>query len=123
MKAFDIATAAAGLVGGDRDVTHGNKTENHQRIADMWNGVLLGMGKPTRQPLDAHDVANLMEVLKVARRYCGAFNIDDYVDGSGYAAVAGDIRSEQIRRDQTWVDAAVADAALEGCPSSPVLER
>jgi hypothetical protein len=123
MKASEIATAAAGLVGGDRELTHGNKTDNHQRIADMWNGALRGMGKATKHPLDAHDVACLMEILKVARRYAGAFNIDDYIDGSGYAAVAGDIRCEQIRRDETWARAAVAEAAIEGCPSAPILER
>lgn len=116
MKAHTFATEAAGLVGGDRERTHGNKTDNHQRIADMWNGALRGMGKPTREPLDAHDAANLMEVLKIARRYAGAFNPDDYVDGAGYACVAGEIKAEQLRRDQSWADAAVRDAAIEGCP-------
>jgi len=120
VKAAAIANAAAALVGGDRERTHGNKTDNHQRIADMWNGVLRGMGKPTKLPLDAHDAACLMEVLKIARRYAGEFNIDDYIDGSGYACVAGEIKAEQIRRDQTWASAAVADAAIEGCPTGPV---
>lgn len=122
MKAVEIATAAASLVGGDRERTHGNKTDNHQRIAEMWNGALVGMGKATKRPLDAHDVACLMEVLKIARRYAGTFNVDDYVDGAGYAAVAGDIRSEQIRRDETWANAAVAESALEGCPAGSISE-
>lgn len=43
-----------------------------------------------RDPMkfDAHDVANMMEILKVARRYNGTFNPDNYVDGCGYSAVA-----------------------------------
>lgn len=95
MKAGEIATAAAGLVGGERAKTHGPMRENHQRIADAWNGILLAAGKPTATPLDAHDVANLMEAMKIARRYTGTFNVDDYIDGAGYAAVAGQIRAEQ----------------------------
>lgn len=117
MNAQQIAETAAGLVGGDRAKTHGNKTDNHQRIASVWNGILSAAGKPTRQPLDAHDVANLMEGMKIARRYAGSFNVDDYIDGAGYAAVAGEIAQERDRVDQTWADAAVRDAALEGAPS------
>lgn len=122
MNAQKIAETAAGLVSGDRARTHGNKTDNHQRIAHLWNGILAAAGKPAKQPLDAHDVANLMEGMKIARRYAGAFNVDDYVDGAGYAAVAGEIAAEQERKDQTWADASARDAALEGCPSNVSLE-
>ncbi len=64
-------------------------------------------------PLDAHDVANLMEGMKIARRYSGSFNVDDYIDGAGYAAVAGEIKTMQGARDKSW-----ADAAIEGAPSA-----
>jgi hypothetical protein len=121
MKAAEITTAATNLVGGDRARTHGDKTENHQVIARFWNAWLDS--RPSGS-LDAHDVANMMELLKVARRLRGAFNIDDYVDGAGYAAVAGEIaaakEAEQQRKDQSWADAAVADTAIEGCPAGPV---
>ena len=50
-----------------------------------------GPGKAPAMPLDAHDVATLMEGMKIARRYTGVFNPDDYVDGAGYAACAGEI--------------------------------
>lgn len=123
MKAHEIATAAAGLVGGDRARTHGDKTDNHQCIADVWNGIMTAAGKPPRRPLDAHDVANLMEGMKIARRYTGSFNVDDYVDGCGYSAVAGEIMAEQVRKDQTWADAAVRDAATEGCPAGGETRR
>lgn len=104
--AHEIATTAANLVGGDRAKSHGDKTVNHQKIADVWNGILSAAGKAPVEPLNAHDVANLMEGLKIARRYCGAFNLDDYIDGAGYAAVAGDIRAKQEAVDQTWAKAA-----------------
>lgn len=92
MKASDIASRAAELVSGDRQTTHGDKTENHAKIAAVWNGVLIAAGKQPAAPLDAHDVANLMEAMKIARRYSGTFNVDDYIDGAGYAAVAGEIK-------------------------------
>lgn len=94
MKAAEICNNAAALVGGDRATTHGDKLENHTKIAHLWNGILLAAGKAPDRPLDAHDVANMMEALKIARRYAGTFNPDDYIDGAGYAAVAGEIAGE-----------------------------
>lgn len=91
--AAEIASKAHQLVGGDRAKSHGDKWLNHQNIAHVWNGILRAAGKLPDVPLDAHDVANLMEGLKIARRYAGAFNLDDYVDGAGYAAVAGEVKS------------------------------
>jgi hypothetical protein len=99
VKAQDIALAAASLVSGDRNKSHGDVLDNHERIAEVWNGILRAAGKPTEMALDAHDVANLMEGLKIARRYAGGYNPDDYIDGSGYSAVAGEIKSRlQTRR-------------------------
>lgn len=91
-KASDIATKAAELVGGDRAASHGDKYLNHWNIAQVWNGILRAAGKLNGEPLDAHDVANMMEGMKIARRYTGAFNVDDYIDGAGYAAVAGEVK-------------------------------
>ena len=105
MKASEIAGKAAELVGGDRARTHGNKFQNHAKIADVWNGILAAAGKPAKEPLNAHDIANMMEGLKIARRYCGAFNSDDYIDGAGYAAVAGEIAAEMEKITASWVDA------------------
>lgn len=89
MTAKQVATKAAELVSGDRSRSHGDKRVNHACIAAVWNGILdarrlAGLD----EALDAHDVANLMEGLKIARRYTGAFNPDDYIDGAGYASVA-----------------------------------
>lgn len=110
MKAAEIVTTAKSLVSGDRSRQHGDKLDNHQRIADLWNGLLAAAGKRTVHPLDAHDVANMMEGLKIARRYTGEFNADDYVDGAGYSAVAGEVRAAQIARDTTWVPPVPAKA-------------
>jgi stage V sporulation protein SpoVS len=106
MTASQIARTAADLVSGDRAINHGAKLPNHQKIADVWNGILKAAGKAPIVALDAHDVANMMEGLKIARRYCGAFNADDYIDGAGYAACAGEIKAQMIHNDQSWADAA-----------------
>tara|TARA_R110000751_G_scaffold73747_1_gene149156 strand:+ start:225 stop:593 length:369 start_codon:yes stop_codon:yes gene_type:complete len=77
-------------VGGDRAETHGSMSENHENIAMLWNGYLHN-----KDTLTAEDAANMMELLKIARRKLGTFNEDDYVDGAGYAAVALECAEEQ----------------------------
>ena len=91
VKAYEIATAAAGLVSGDRHQTHGDKQVNHEKIATMWNAYLDIRRVPA--PLDGVDVALMMALLKVARTQLGSPNLDDYVDICGYAACAGEISS------------------------------
>ena len=41
------------------------------------------------------DVANLMTLLKIARTQGGKFNIDNFVDACGYAAIAGEITNKR----------------------------
>ena len=50
--------------------------------------------------LDALDVANMLEAFKIARRYSGSHNIDDYVDGAGYAGCAGEV-AEKLNSKET----------------------
>ena len=88
MKAADVCTKAAALVGGDRDNQHGDKVENHQNIARLWNAYL---GPRMDDHLSALDVALMMALLKIARTKSGAHNIDDYIDGAGYMGCAGEI--------------------------------
>ena len=75
--AADMLAEAMNIVAGSREQTHGDKVQNFTKIAHVWNGILMAAGKPVLPPLDAHDVANLMEGMKIARRYLGAFNPDD----------------------------------------------
>jgi hypothetical protein len=104
--AASICADAATLVGGDRQVTHGDKTINFQNTADAWNAILraksrqFGWPPPGGITLDALDVANMLEAFKIARRYSGSHNIDDYVDGAGYAGCAGEI-AEKLNQKET----------------------
>ncbi len=97
-SAEGITRTAGALVSTTREQQHGEKYDNHRRIADIWNGLLSAADKSPLTPLDAHDVANMMEALKIARRYSGQFNLDDYIDGAGYAAVAGEIKGKMEER-------------------------
>lgn len=92
--AVSVLSTARELVGGDRAVQHGDKTDNFNAIAVIWNGLLKVAGAVTARPLDAHDVCNMMEAMKIARRYTGATNKDDYIDGAGYAACAFEVKAK-----------------------------
>lgn len=94
-----ICITAAQLVSGDRAATHGDKSINFQNIADIWNAILRAKVRRdghlvVLDALDALDVANMLEAFKIARRYSGAFNLDDYIDAAGYAGCAGEIASK-----------------------------
>lgn len=89
-SARDIATRAASLVGGDRERDHGKKADNFNRIAKMWQ-TYLDIRRHPSAPLDAVDVGHMMSIMKVARTQSGALNVDDYVDGAGYMACAGEV--------------------------------
>ena len=82
-----ILKEAASLIVDDRADTHGDMIENHRNIAQLWQGYLHDKMHHAGR-ITAHDAANMMELLKVARRKSGTINIDDYIDGAGYAAVA-----------------------------------
>src|SRR5690348_10600997 len=88
------------LVTGDRQVKHGDKTINFKNIAIMWNAYIK-IAKPLRNEFNALDVANMMELFKIARRVSGDYNEDDYVDGAGYAGCAGEIAANRGERDGT----------------------
>ncbi len=83
MPSKDVLEKALEITQGDRSNTHGSMVECHENIARLWNAYLYN-----KAHLKAPDVANMMELLKIARRKLGALNFDDYVDGAGYAAVA-----------------------------------
>jgi hypothetical protein len=97
MKAQAIAKAGAVAVGGARHRAYGDPAKGLQRVAAIWNGILAAAGKPPYHALDAHDVANLMEGLKIARRYTGPYCVDHYLDGCGWAAVAGEVGAKVER--------------------------
>jgi len=93
MKAKDIASSAASLVGGDRKEAYGDVILGLDRIALMWTAVLAIAGKAPKKPIDAHDVAQMMVGLKQARAYTGPLRLDNHIDEAGWAAIAGEAAS------------------------------
>jgi len=101
-----ICAEACSLVGGDRAITHGDKALNFTNTADAWNAILRAKARKAGWPthdvfvtLDAVDVCNMLEAFKIARRYSGTHNIDDYIDGAGYAGCAGEI-AERFHKEK-----------------------
>ncbi len=90
MKAHEIAMDAAVLINGNREAQYGDKLQNHENIATLWNAYLQIRKEPAA-PLSALDVALLMGLMKTARTQLGLHVIDNYVDMVGYSSVAGEI--------------------------------
>jgi|TARA_R110000787_G_scaffold256790_1_gene362030 hypothetical protein len=90
----EILQRASKIVAGDRAEDYGSIWRNHQNIAQLWNGYLYN----AEGLLTAEDVANMMELLKIARRKVGACKEDNYIDGAGYAAVAYECAREEVER-------------------------
>ena len=83
----DFLKDALALTSEERHSTHGDKIRNHCNIASLWSAYL---GKE----ITARDVALMMALLKIARTKLGNHNRDDYIDGAGYVAIAGEIADD-----------------------------
>ena len=94
MLSIEIRDKVREIVSSDRAKQNGVMVENHVNISRLWTGYLQNKTKLNINILP-EDVANLMVLLKIARSQGGAFNIDDFVDMTGYSAIAGHITSKR----------------------------
>ena len=94
MNTTDILKKTEKLVSKEREDKHGDKVTNHENIARLWSSYLQNKFKLNLHLLP-EDVANLMTLLKIARTQGGKFNIDNFVDACGYAAIAGEITNKR----------------------------
>lgn len=81
-----VLDAAKACVCGGRPMDYGTPEDNFVLVAKLWNTYLGDC------LMDAHDVAMMMALLKVARIKTGRGKMDNYVDLAGYAACAAEIR-------------------------------
>ena len=88
MTREQILDTAKTIINGERQRDYGDAGDNFQVIADMWNAYLKVSHAGT--PLNRHDVANMMILLKVARNVSGEIKDDNYIDIAGYAALGGE---------------------------------
>jgi hypothetical protein len=87
MNRLDILGQAAELTLGDRNDQHGDPLPNHQNIAAIWS-VILG------RTIEPFEVALCMAGLKIARLAGNPANVDSYVDGAAYLAIAGELHNK-----------------------------
>jgi|10_taG_2_1085330.scaffolds.fasta_scaffold02853_4 hypothetical protein len=92
MRATEILKKAADAVGGPRQKYHGDIKESFNMISNLWSIYLDA-------PITPVDVARCMEMIKIARGKVGEMNIDDYIDGAGYSAIAGQLSFSMERID------------------------
>jgi hypothetical protein len=83
----EVLNEAAYIVTGERAQMYGNPEQNFDRIATMW-GAYKGVY------FEAHDVAAMLALLKVARIAVSPDRLDHWVDLAGYAACGGEVRPE-----------------------------
>lgn len=87
MNRTEILTTAQHAVTVDRAATHGEAEDNFALIAAYWS---LHLG----QPVTARDIGPMMALFKLARVKSNPAHADNYVDGAGYLAIAGELATE-----------------------------
>ena len=92
-KKENILELAKQLVSNDREGTHGDAKKNHEQIAEFWNIYLDDKLKPM-ESITSDNVAMMMALLKISRSTQGNLNVDDFVDGAAYIAIAGELRHD-----------------------------
>jgi hypothetical protein len=85
---------ASAAIGANSD-QHGDTKASFTMIAELWktyiNHVMAVNGTLT---VEAHDVAQMMVLLKIARATYG-HGIDHYTDAAGYTAIAAMVGPEE----------------------------
>ncbi len=94
-KAVKICVTAASAVSSDRAESYGSVKQNHENIARLWNAYLESRREP-KTKLDALDILHMMALLKIARTQLGEYNEDNWIDGVGYLALAGEVSENAL---------------------------
>ena len=91
MDTKEFLKKADTLISGQRHKDYGDKTKNHKNIAKLWTAYLDVL-------VEAHDVAIMMSLLKVARTKLGDVSEDTYIDMAAYGAIAGEIKFKKEKK-------------------------
>ena len=84
----NIIEKVAKTILNDRQDTYGSPENSFQLIALYWGFYLKTNIRPDQ-------VADMMELLKIARRQNQPFHLDNYIDSAGYAILACELASMQ----------------------------
>jgi len=88
----DFLTEAEKLINGPRAKEYGPAKLNHQRIADIWTILLQ---KKLNADITPEEVVACMVGLKLARLAEDISKKDSWTDIIGYAALGGEIVSDE----------------------------
>lgn len=91
MTRAEILDAAKRIVTTDRQSQYGKPEVCFEIIGTLWAAYLRGAGVGI-DFLDAHDVAAMMALLKIARIATGGSKADNWIDLAGYAACGGELQ-------------------------------
>ena len=86
MNADDFLNEARATI-QDRGMDYGHPTDNMSRTASLWSAYL-------EMPVTDYQVAMCLALVKVARSMESS-KVDNYIDGSAYFAISGQLRSEE----------------------------
>ena len=86
MNAKDYLNEARATI-QDRGLDYGHPSDNMSRTASLWSAYL-------ELPIDPHQVAMCLALVKVARSMETA-KPDNYIDGAAYFAISGMLATEE----------------------------
>ena len=89
MTRSEILAEAELLITSVRAREYGDASQMHNRIAAIWSAIL-------GHPVQPWQVALLMAGLKLARLAHCPLQKDSWVDAAAYAAIGGELASEDV---------------------------
>ena len=87
MKANEILLTATDTI-SERGLTYGHPADNLRRTAMLLSAYL-------EIPIHEHQVGGIMVLTKLARSVETPSHLDDWIDMAGYAAIAGELATEE----------------------------
>lgn len=87
-----VLSEAERCVCGQREQDYGTPEDSFQKIGTFWTAYLNYATK-----IDAHDVAAMMALLKIARISENPQHMDSWVDGCGYFSCGGEIAGKEAQ--------------------------
>lgn len=97
-----ILDDAAECVCQDRDIDYGDPENSFEGIGGLWTAFLKAKGITLRDSngapyaIDGHDTGMMLTLMKVGRIATGHTKADNYIDGAGYMACAGEIACKPV---------------------------
>ena len=83
MNRASILDESKRLTTTDREKDYGDCVATHRKIASMWSLILS-------EPIGAEEVALCMAAVKIIRAAYDPKNVDHFIDGAAYMAIAGE---------------------------------